>query len=68
MLYQVTIEGRQLSVPGAMNTWCTEESADGSGHVTFIRRVEDVALRHYAQHGYPQGWLLVVGVLHPGNI
>lgn len=53
---KVTIEGKQISVPGAMTRWCTDETySDGTGEVTFIKNVEDVALRNYAQNGYPQG-------------
>ena len=54
--FQVTIEGRQLAVPGVGMQWCTEDSVTaGGGEVTFIKRVEDVALRHYSIAGYPEG-------------
>ena len=48
-------------MPGGFPLFISEDSYTGAenDHVTFMKRVEDVALQHYAKNGYPNGeWFI----------
>ena len=51
-------------MPGSFPIFISDDSftADGAGDsgVTFMMRVEDVALKHYTRQGYLQGMYLVI--------
>lgn len=59
----MTITGRLLphAVPGSTPLYVSPESClcDGTD-ITVFTRVEDVALRHYMDHGFTQGLYLYV--------
>ena len=41
--------------------YVTDENADQDSEKTLTKRVEDVALAHYRENGYPQG--IIQGLL-----
>lgn len=54
---EITIEARQVQNAGVGYNWIsqTESNFTEDTQVTFLRRVEDVALEHYKIQGYTEG-------------
>ena len=57
---QVTITARQPAhVPPGAGPLYISQLPDASGNVTYLKRVEDVALQHYSSVGFPCGQLVI---------
>lgn len=54
-LCKVTIEGRLLTKNTEYAVYVTDEEPGDAGDKTLTKRVEDVALAHYRENGYPEG-------------
>ena len=53
--FQTVISARKQEVPGEFPIFISDDSTTAeSSHVTFMRRVEDVARAHYAKEGFPE--------------
>jgi len=59
----VTISGQQLyrSLPGSGSVWLSTDNSEPSvADAKVITRVEEVALRHYAENGFPEGQMFTL--------